>query len=82
MPYLKCLTDLKAQYVLAELHEGVCNNYPGGWTLAYRAYSKGYYWPTMKWDVENYVHKCDQSQKHTPIPRLPFDCLNVVASSL
>ncbi|KAL6348522.1 hypothetical protein AAG906_013142 [Vitis piasezkii] len=38
-PYLKCLINLKAQYVLDELHEGECENHPGGRTLAYRAYS-------------------------------------------
>ena len=29
-PYLRCLNDTKAQYVLAELHEGVCGNHIGG----------------------------------------------------
>ncbi|KAL6315257.1 hypothetical protein AAG906_000338 [Vitis piasezkii] len=29
-PYLRCLDHLEAQYVLAELHEGVCDNHFGG----------------------------------------------------
>ena len=29
-PYLKCLTLEKGQYVLAELHEGICGNHSGG----------------------------------------------------
>ena len=29
-PYLKCLTPEQSQYVLAELHEGICGNHPGG----------------------------------------------------
>ena len=29
-PYLMCLTPEQGQYVLAELHEGICGNYPGG----------------------------------------------------
>ena len=33
-PYLKCLTTEQGQYVLAELHEGICGNHPGGRTLA------------------------------------------------
>ena len=28
-PYLKCLTPEQGQYVLAELHEGICGNHPG-----------------------------------------------------
>ena len=79
-PFLKCLSNLDAQYVLAKLHEGVCDNHLGRRTLAHQAYSQGYYWTTMKQDAKNYVCRCDQCQKHAPIPRLPSDCLNPVAS--
>ena len=58
-PYLKCLTPEQGQYVLAELHEAICRNHPGGRTLAHRAHTQGYYWPTMKSDVADYVKKCD-----------------------
>ena len=42
-PYLKCLTPKQSQYVLAELHEGICGNHPSGRTLAHRAHTQGYY---------------------------------------
>lgn len=42
-PYLRCLTQPESQYVLSELHEGVCGNHSGGRTLAHRAHSQGYY---------------------------------------
>ena len=42
-PYLKCLTPEQGQYVLAELHEGICRNHPGERTLAHRAHTQGYY---------------------------------------
>ena len=61
-PFLKCLTPKQAQYVLAELHEGVCGNHPGGRTLAHRAHTQGYYWPIMKTDAADYVRKCDPCQ--------------------
>ena len=47
-PYLMCLDSSEAQYVLAKLHEGVCDNHTGGRSLAHRAHSQGYYWPAMK----------------------------------
>ena len=56
-PYLRCLNHSEALYVLAELHEGVCGNHSGGRSLAHRAHSQGYYWPTMKKDVVAYVKK-------------------------
>ena len=50
-PYLWCLNHAETLYVLAELHEGVCGNHSGGRSLAHRAHSQGYYWPTMKKDA-------------------------------
>ena len=74
--YLKCPIDSETQYVLAKLHESVCDNHPGGWDLVHRAYSQGYYWPTLKRDAKNYIHICDQCQKHALIPRLSSNYLN------
>ena len=68
-PYLKCLTTEQGQYVLAELHEGICGNHPSGRTLTHRAHTQGYYWPTMKSDVTDYVRKCDRRQRQAPILR-------------
>ena len=61
-PYLKCLTPEQSQYLLAELHEGICRNHLGGRTLAHRAHTQGYYWPTMKVDAVDYTRKCDHCQ--------------------
>ena len=65
---------------MAKLHEGVCGNHIGGQTLAHRAHSQGYYWPTMKQDAEGYVKKCDRCQRHAPIPYMPSEILNLVMS--
>ena len=66
-PYLKCLTPEQSQYVLVELHEGICRNHPGDRSLAHRAHTQGYYWPTMKADVVYYTRKCDCCQRLAPI---------------
>ena len=50
-PYLKYLTTHKGQYVLAELHEGICGNHLSSKTLAHRAHTQGYYLPTMRADA-------------------------------
>ena len=66
-PYPMCLTPEQGQYILAELHEGICGNHPGGRTLAHRAHTQGYYWSTMKSDAADYVKKCDSCQRMSPI---------------
>ena len=70
-PYLKCLTPEHSQYVLAELHEGICGNHLGGRTLAHRAHTQGYYWPTMRADASNYTKKCDRCQGLAPVLKSP-----------
>ena len=79
-PYLKCLTIEQGQYMLAELHEGICGNHSGGRTLAHRAHKQGYYWPTMKSDVADYVRKCDPCQRMSPILKSPVQDLVSISS--
>ena len=79
-PYLKCLTPEQGQYVLAELHEGICGNHQGGRTLAHQAHTQGYYWPTMKSDATNYVKSCDSCQRMSPILKSPVQDLVSIAN--
>ena len=75
-----CLTPEQGQYVLAELHEGICGNHPGGRTLAHRAHTQGYYWPTMRSDAVDYVKKCDPCQRMSPILKSPVQDLVSLSS--
>ena len=79
-PYLMCLTPEQGQYVLAELHEGICGNHPGGRTLAHRAHTQGYYWKTMKSDAADYIKKFDPCQRMSPILKLPVQDLVSISS--
>ena len=79
-PYLMCLTFEQGQYVLAELHEGICGNHPRGRTLAHRAHTQGYYWPTMKSDTADYVKKCDPCQRMSSILKSPVQDLVSISS--
>ena len=78
--YLKCLDRSEARYVLAELHEGVFGNHFGGRSLAHRAHSQGYYWPTMKKDMATYVKKCDKCQRHAPVLHTSSETLKPISS--
>ena len=74
-PYLMCLTPEQGQYVLVELHEGICENHLRGRTLAHWAHTQGYYWPTMKSDAADYVKRCDPCQRMFPILKSPVQDL-------
>ena len=79
-PYLKRLIPQQGQYILVELHEGICKNHPSGKTLAHMAHTQGYYWPTMRANVAAYVRKCNRCQRQTPISRVPVLDLTTITS--
>ena len=57
-PVLKCIGKEDANFVLREVHEGVCGNHIGARTLAGKTLRRGYYWPTMLKDATELVRKC------------------------
>ncbi|XP_057775328.1 uncharacterized protein LOC130994298 [Salvia miltiorrhiza] len=79
-PYLKCINPAEARYVLSELHECECGNHSGGRSLAHRALTNGYYWPTMKADAAKYAKKCDKCQRFAQISHLPPEPLTAITS--
>ena len=44
-PILKCIAGKDTDYVLREVHEGVCRNHIGARALAGKVLRQGYYWP-------------------------------------
>ena len=47
MPYLKCVDEEEAKYILEEIHEGVCGYHAGPRSLVSKVIQTGYFWPTM-----------------------------------
>ena len=50
-PYLRCLNHEEADYVVREVHEGICGNHSGARLLVHKLLRAGYYWPTMLRDA-------------------------------
>ena len=47
MPYLKCVDEEEAKYILEEIHEGVSGDHAGPRSLVSKVIRIGYFWPTM-----------------------------------
>ena len=77
-PLLKCLDSSQAQYVLEELHRGICGMHSGARSMAARALRAGYYWPTMKHDARELTKKCPECQKHGPLLLVPPEQLHSI----
>ena len=79
-PFLKCIAGEDTEYVLSEVHEGICGNHIGARTLAGKVLRQGYYWPTMLKDATNLVKRCRICQEHAKISRLPAEPLTSITS--
>ena len=63
-PYLRCLGNEKADYVMREEHEGIYKNHSGSRSLVHKFVRTRYYWLTMQKDAEAYVKTSDKCQIH------------------
>ena len=79
-PILKCVGKEYANYVLREVHEGICGNHLGARSLAAKTLRQGYYWPTILKDATELVKKCKICQEHAQIPHIISEPLTSITS--
>ena len=74
-PILKCIAGKDTEYVLREVHEGICGNHIGARALVGKVLRQGYYWPTILKDATNLVKKCRICQEHANHQPLAFSTM-------
>ncbi|XP_047174666.1 uncharacterized protein LOC124842265 [Vigna umbellata] len=79
-PLLNCLGEAEAQYVMDELHNGICGFHTGWRTLKARLLRAGYYWPTVEADTRAFVQRCVRCQEHSNNSNLPPHDLHSISS--
>ena len=80
MPYLKCVDNDEAKYILEEIHGGICGNHAGPRSLVSKAIKTGYFWPTMQGEALELVKKCEKCQRFENIQRLPAERMTMITS--
>ena len=55
LPYLRCLTPTESEYVLRDIHEGICGSHSGAWSLSKKIVRAGYYWPSIQVDANKFI---------------------------
>uniref|UniRef100_A0A2N9ICY4 Uncharacterized protein n=1 Tax=Fagus sylvatica TaxID=28930 RepID=A0A2N9ICY4_FAGSY len=65
----------EADYVMREVHEGICGNHSGARSLVHKLVRAGYYWPTMQKDAVSYVRACDKCQRFGNLIHSPPETL-------
>ncbi|XP_017426213.1 uncharacterized protein LOC108334788 [Vigna angularis] len=79
-PLLKCISEEEANYVLRELHTGICGLHSGKRTMRARVLRAGYYWPTLDHDCETFVKSCISCQAHGHDIHAPPEDLHHIVS--
>jgi ribonuclease HI len=79
-PHLRCLSPEEANYVIREVHEGICRNHSRARALAHKLTRASYYWPSLLHDTTQYVKTCDKCQRFANIPRAPPEELTPMTS--
>ena len=79
MPYLKCVDEEEAKYVLEEIHEGVCGDHAGPRSLVSKVIRAGYFWPIMQVDTRELVKECDKCQRFGNVQRLLAEKLTTMS---
>ena len=69
MSILKCVPPLEVEYIMKEIHEGICGNHAGGQSLVFKTLTQGYYWATMKTYCMEFTQRCDKCQRFSPISK-------------
>jgi ribonuclease HI len=79
-PHLRCLSPEEANYVIREVHEGICGNHSGARSLAHKLTRAGYYWSSLLRDATQYVKTCDKCQRFANVPRVPPEEITPITS--
>ena len=67
-----CLIEEESDYMLRELHEGICGSHVARTSLALKALRNEYFWLMMKADALDLMKRCDKCQRHAHLLRKPF----------
>ena len=71
--YLRYLNHEEANYVMREIHEGICGNHSGARSLVHKVIRAGYYWPTMLKVAQAYVKACNKRQRFSNLIKQPSE---------
>ena len=79
-PYLRCVEEEEAKYVLEEVHGGIYGDHMGAKYLVRKIMRASYFWPTMQQDVVDFVKKCDNCQRYGNVQRVPGEKMAAITS--
>jgi hypothetical protein len=75
---LKCMSTVKGQELMRDIHVGKCGHHSSAGILAGKAYRNGFYWPSAFADAAEMVKKCEVCQFHAKKIHQPAQGLQTI----
>lgn len=75
-PLLICVLTSQTEYIMKELHEGICGNHYENRTLEAKVLQAGYQWLTIRTGCLTFIKKCDKFQNQARKARIPRERLH------
>ena len=79
-PWSKCVSPKKDNYVLREIHEGICGAHEAQNTIVRKNLLQDYYWPSMSKDAFQLVQKCTKCQQFARLTQKPSNIQHPIGS--
>lgn len=80
MPYLRCVMEDEAKYIMEEVYEGICEDHTGPRSLVSKIIRIGYFWPTMQKDASEFVERYDKCQRFGYIQHVLGEKMTTITS--
>ncbi|KAI3787112.1 hypothetical protein L1987_41331 [Smallanthus sonchifolius] len=80
-PLLRCMDAEDSNYLIREIHEGICGMHAGPRMIVAKIMNAGYYWPGMHMDAVKELRKCQACQRHAPRTIRPKNTLVPVTTT-
>ncbi|XP_059436570.1 uncharacterized protein LOC132169570 [Corylus avellana] len=80
LPLLKCVSKVEGNYILGEIHEGICGSHSRARIMAHKTVRAGFYWPNMSRDSAELVRDCDKCQRFANVTHQPPEDLSAISS--
>lgn len=77
---MKCISEDHTQYVIVEVHRGICGMHTRGRNMATQVIHVGYYWPIIQVDYVEYIKKYKEHQEFNNIQHAPLKELHSLTS--
>ncbi|XP_035830767.1 uncharacterized protein LOC118480166 [Helianthus annuus] len=80
-PMIRCVDPEDVNYLIREVHEGICEIHTGPRMVVEKVMNARYYWPGMHLDAVKVLRKCDACQWHAPKTLRPKNALFPVTTA-